>query len=133
MHQLWAIIDKKSADILGMVMTIKHRTEVERIVTEALENPRHPLRKFPQDFELRFLATLTFNHDEAGNVAVTITDEHDSISIADLAAQTNIRHHAAIEQAQQEEETHKAFERWLQDQQQPKREPSILNRILGRK
>lgn len=74
--KLYAIIDNKTSDIEGMVMTLRHDTEAIRIMSEAIQNERSTLSKFPEDFDLHVIGELKIEKTESGLHRVTVTDEH---------------------------------------------------------
>lgn len=129
MHQLWAIIDNKGGDIIGMVMTVKHRAEVERIVCEALESPRNVLRKYPQDFTLRHLCTLEIIKRDDGTTATIISDETEEIAILDLAQKVEINYQAAKEAEEAERNAMAAYQEWAASK--PGEKPGIISRLMG--
>lgn len=133
-RQLWAFIDTKTHDILGMVMMVSHIAEIERIAMDALSNPRSVLRRYPQDFKLVKLAELTTTA-EGMNLTPTL-GEHE-LDIVELANKTEVDYHTAAAAEQHEKEARAAYDAWAAQQmrgnepQETEKHESLLKRIFG--
>lgn len=134
-RQLWAIVDKKTNDITGVVMTVSHEAEVQRIVEEALQNPRNLLRRYPQDFTVLHLGNLTTGE---GWPKLEPAEEKHTMNVAEMANAVEINYQRAKEEEEKETAEQRAYELWAKHADaekaaQPPEKNGILTRIFGGK
>lgn len=139
-RQLWAIIDKKTNDITGVVITALHRAEVERIVEEALSNPKNLLRRYPQDFTMLKIAEL-ITGEEGVHIHSALNNElgnGDAIDVNELATKIEIDWHRAAQAEAAEKEEAEAYAKWVEQNHPNQHKAPLtehkrtwLNKIFG--
>lgn len=129
MRQLWAIIDKQTNDMLGIVITARHRQEAIRVVEEGLARPDNIMRRYPEAFELRHIGNFEIDGD---NHFLNLA--YEKIQISELAKNAQENERLATAAALQEQAEQAAFEQWAAQQNNKlNTKPSFFEKLRGTK